>query len=93
MLYPRLHSDGVHFLVVGGHNAGRVVMELFADVCPKTAGIFFSPINQLVFKHKTLPFLYLENFRQFCTGEYRKQDIPLGYKVKRKWSMHAFARE
>ena len=21
-----------------------------------------------------------ENFRQFCTGEYRKADVPLGYK-------------
>jgi len=43
---------------IGGHNSGRIVMELFADVCPKTA----------------------ENFRQFCTGEYRKGDIPMGYK-------------
>lgn len=45
-------------VTIGGHNAGRVIMELFADVCPKTA----------------------ENFRQFCTGEYRKQDVPIGYK-------------
>lgn len=45
-------------LTIGGHNAGRIVMELFADVTPKTA----------------------ENFRQFCTGEYRKSNIPLGYK-------------
>jgi peptidyl-prolyl isomerase H (cyclophilin H) len=29
--------------------AGRIKMELFADICPRTA----------------------ENFRQFCTGEYR----------------------
>jgi len=45
-------------ITIGGHNAGRVIMELYADVCPKTA----------------------ENFRQFCTGEFRKQDIPLGFK-------------
>jgi len=24
--------------------------------------------------------IYTENFRQFCTGEYRKADVPLGYK-------------
>ena len=53
------HNPVVFFDVsIGGHAAGRIVMELFADVCPKTA----------------------ENFRQFCTGEYRKADVPLGYK-------------
>lgn len=35
-----------------------MILELFADVVPKTS----------------------ENFRQFCTGEYRKDGIPLGYK-------------
>lgn len=38
--------------------AGRIKMELFADVCPKTC----------------------ENFRQLCTGEYRRNSIPTGYK-------------
>ncbi len=33
-------------------------MELFADICPKTA----------------------ENFRQLCTGEYRRSGVPQGYK-------------
>ena len=36
----------------------RILMELYADVTPKTA----------------------ENFRQFCTGEYRRDAVPLGYK-------------
>eukprot|EP00823_Brevimastigomonas_motovehiculus_P008558 TRINITY_DN7863_c0_g1_i1.p1 TRINITY_DN7863_c0_g1~~TRINITY_DN7863_c0_g1_i1.p1 ORF type:complete len:194 (-),score=24.85 TRINITY_DN7863_c0_g1_i1:125-706(-) len=43
---------------IGGHNAGRIIMELYADKLPKTA----------------------ENFRQFCTGEYKKGDQPQGYK-------------
>mmetsp|Transcript_32446 Transcript_32446/g.70864 ORF Transcript_32446/g.70864 Transcript_32446/m.70864 type:complete len:189 (-) Transcript_32446:264-830(-) len=45
-------------VTIGGIPAGRLQIELFADLCPKTA----------------------ENFRQFCTGEYRKQGIPVGYK-------------
>ena len=43
---------------IGGIDVGRMKMELFADVVPKTA----------------------ENFRQFCTGEYRKDSVPQGYK-------------
>lgn len=43
---------------IGGIDMGRMKMELFADVVPKTA----------------------ENFRQFCTGEYRKDGVPQGYK-------------
>ena len=35
---------------IGGIDAGRIKMELFKDICPKTA----------------------ENFRQFCTGEFRR---------------------
>ena len=38
--------------------AGRIKMELFRDVAPKT----------------------VENFRQFCTGEYRESGLPMGYK-------------
>lgn len=45
-------------ITIGGQNAGRIKMELFADKVPKTA----------------------ENFRQFCTGEYRRQGVPQGYK-------------
>ncbi|CAG8529104.1 882_t:CDS:2 [Ambispora gerdemannii] len=43
---------------IGGQPTGRMKMELFADVVPKTA----------------------ENFRQLCTGEYRKNGTPQGYK-------------
>eukprot|EP00048_Salpingoeca_helianthica_P008729 m.125613 g.125613 ORF g.125613 m.125613 type:complete len:201 (-) comp14675_c6_seq1:23-625(-) len=43
---------------IGGQDVGRIKIELFADVCPKTA----------------------ENFRQFCTGEMKKDRVPMGYK-------------
>eukprot|EP01132_Coremiostelium_polycephalum_P007707 gene7707-9481_t len=43
---------------IGGQHIGRIKIELFDDVVPKTA----------------------ENFRQFCTGEYRVAGIPIGYK-------------
>ncbi|KAK2998254.1 hypothetical protein RJ639_022751 [Escallonia herrerae] len=45
-------------VTIGTIPAGRVKMELFADIAPKSA----------------------ENFRQFCTGEYRKAGLPVGYK-------------
>uniref|UniRef100_A0A9J2P676 Peptidyl-prolyl cis-trans isomerase H n=1 Tax=Ascaris lumbricoides TaxID=6252 RepID=A0A9J2P676_ASCLU len=45
-------------MTAGGAPIGTIKMELFADVCPKTA----------------------ENFRQFCTGEFRRDGVPVGYK-------------
>ncbi|XP_022746403.1 peptidyl-prolyl cis-trans isomerase CYP22-like isoform X2 [Durio zibethinus] len=45
-------------LTIGSTPAGRIKMELFVDIAPKTA----------------------ENFRQLCTGEYRKAGLPVGYK-------------
>ncbi|GBF92477.1 peptidyl-prolyl cis-trans isomerase [Raphidocelis subcapitata] len=43
---------------IGTQPAGRIKMELWADIAPKTA----------------------ENFRQLCTGEFRKNGLPVGYK-------------
>ncbi|KAF8625458.1 hypothetical protein AX17_006859 [Amanita inopinata Kibby_2008] len=43
---------------IGETPAGRMKMELFSDIVPKTA----------------------ENFRQLCTGEYRVNARPQGYK-------------
>lgn len=43
---------------IAGIAAGRIKMELFADICPRTA----------------------ENFRQFCTGQTKRNSLPVGYK-------------
>jgi len=44
---------------VGNTEIGRIIIELFADVVPKTA----------------------ENFRQFCTGEFKRDSVPTGFKT------------
>lgn len=43
---------------IGGQALGRIKIELFAHLVPKTA----------------------ENFRQFCTGEFKRNGVPQGYK-------------
>ncbi|GKE08904.1 peptidyl-prolyl cis-trans isomerase CYP22 [Tanacetum coccineum] len=56
---PNAKNPIVFFdVTIGTIPAGRIKMELFADIVPKTA----------------------ENFRQFCTGEFRKSGLPGGYK-------------
>jgi peptidyl-prolyl isomerase H (cyclophilin H) len=58
---PQRHPENpvVFFdVTIGGHSVGRVKMELFRDVVPKTA----------------------ENFRQLCTGEFKFNKVPIGYK-------------
>ena len=53
------HNPVVFFDIrVGNADIGRILMELYFDLVPRTA----------------------ENFRQFCTGEARKDGVPLGYK-------------
>lgn len=56
-----LHRDNpvVFFdISIGGQALGRIKIELFAHLVPKTA----------------------ENFRQFCTGEFKRNGVPQGYK-------------
>ncbi|CEP01227.1 Peptidyl-prolyl cis-trans isomerase [Plasmodiophora brassicae] len=45
-------------ITIGSHEAGRIVMELYANQVPRTC----------------------ENFRQFCTGEFKRTGVPQGYK-------------
>ncbi|XP_077998889.1 peptidyl-prolyl cis-trans isomerase H-like [Glandiceps talaboti] len=63
MAAPAVHTNPDNPVVffdisVGGQDIGRIKIELYADIVPKTA----------------------ENFRQFCTGEHRKDGNPIGYK-------------
>ncbi|OHT11088.1 peptidylprolyl isomerase [Tritrichomonas foetus] len=51
---PRVFFD----FAIADRPIGRVVIELYPNICPKTC----------------------ENFRQFCTGEYRPRGVPVGYK-------------
>uniref|UniRef100_A0A803MMX8 Peptidyl-prolyl cis-trans isomerase n=1 Tax=Chenopodium quinoa TaxID=63459 RepID=A0A803MMX8_CHEQI len=64
-------------ITIGSIPAGRIKMELFADICPKTAENFRLPIfcNYLILAQN-----YLLFDGQFCTGEYRKNGLPVGYK-------------
>jgi peptidyl-prolyl isomerase H (cyclophilin H) len=58
---PKRHPENpvVFFdIAISDQPVGRIAMELFRDVCPKTA----------------------ENFRQLCTGEFRLNGVPIGYK-------------
>eukprot|EP00126_Sphaerothecum_destruens_P014943 Sdes_comp8841_c0_seq1m229 len=62
--YKLMNADNpvVFFdISIAGQSSGRVIMELFSHIVPKTA----------------------ENFRQFCTGEFKDKNTgtPLGYKA------------
>jgi hypothetical protein len=132
------HNPVVFFdVTIGGHNAGRIVMEVRARgrtmqsgaeeeradrrgergevtkkarsiALPESVGVETIPALERDVErarahtassaHSSLSLLSLssalsppqlfadvvpktsENFRQFCTGEYRKADVPLGYK-------------
>ena len=53
-----IHLSIELFIYLFHQEIGRMILELFADVVPKTS----------------------ENFRQFCTGEYKRDGVPLGFK-------------
>jgi peptidyl-prolyl isomerase H (cyclophilin H) len=45
-------------MTMAGTAIGRIRIELFSSICPKTC----------------------ENFRQFCTGDFKRNSLPVGYK-------------
>ena len=51
---------------IGETPAGRIKMELFSDIVPKSVTILPSPFFECSVFFRTA-----ENFRQMCTGEYR----------------------
>ncbi|XP_068924269.1 peptidyl-prolyl cis-trans isomerase H isoform X2 [Petaurus breviceps papuanus] len=62
---------------IGGQEVGRMKIELFADIVPKTAENFrsgnYPPPSIPEFSGKA-------GRGQFCTGEFRKDGVPIGYK-------------
>ena len=60
---------------IGETPAGRLKMELFSDVVPK-----YVCFTDIPFTDRTHILRTAENFRQLCTGEYRVNSRPQGYK-------------
>ena len=62
---------------IGETPAGRLKMELFSDIVPKYVALSPSYTHHLL---SFFSFRTAENFRQLCTGEYRVNSRPQGYK-------------
>jgi peptidyl-prolyl isomerase H (cyclophilin H) len=62
---------------IGETPAGRLKMELFSDIVPKYVALGPSYLRHLL---TFFSFRSAENFRQLCTGEYRVNSRPQGYK-------------
>jgi peptidyl-prolyl isomerase H (cyclophilin H) len=65
---------------IGETPAGRLKMELFSDVVPKYVCFTSVPSLDIPFTDRTHILRTAENFRQLCTGEYRVNSRPQGYK-------------
>jgi len=72
---------------IGGIDAGRIKMELFKDLTPKTAENFRCAATAAPPLHFLAPsapksdaVLGVSHRRQLCTGEFRKGLQPQGYK-------------
>lgn len=66
---------------IGQTPAGRIKMELFSDVVPKS--VLTTPPSSPLLLLNVREFLVnrtAENFRQMCTGEHRENSLPIGYK-------------
>jgi peptidyl-prolyl isomerase H (cyclophilin H) len=63
---------------IGGTAAGRIKMELFADVCPRTAENFRQFCTGIACVYSVRA--YERQHSAHCIGEYRKDGQPVGYK-------------
>ncbi len=74
------HNPVVFFDVrIGSTDIGRVLMELYFDLVPRTAENFRF-VRTLSFINSPFRLFRLLSFRQFCTGEAKRDGVPLGYK-------------
>ena len=76
---------------IGGQAIGRIKMELFADIVPRTAENFRCDLAAVPRARTGADYRWmgwdgmgatssLLSIRQFCTGEYRLSGKPIGYK-------------
>lgn len=49
---------------------GRIVIELFNDITPKTCGRFHNSAKILIYDSSKIQLKFKENFRALCTGEF-----------------------
>lgn len=68
-------------LAIGETSIGRLKMELFSDIVPKTCEFRLRPAPARGHRGSRSDMASAgENFRQLCTGEHRKNNVPQGYK-------------
>ena len=67
-------------ITIGTTEVGRMKMELFSDVVPKTAENFRYVCHRTRDNHPESDPCLHHPYRQFCTGEYKRDGVPIGYK-------------
>jgi peptidyl-prolyl isomerase H (cyclophilin H) len=78
-------EDGTNPIVffdvsLGGHELGRIKIELFHDKVPRTAENFRSALSHSSLARERSAHAANRTCRQFCTGEFKKNNVAVGYK-------------